>query len=92
MALSTIEVDTFTSARRFFQTQVEKATSAEAVKSQRRYEIAKECLAQLTHAVSAQVVQMACSGHDAPSVNEQIYDAAAEVALNMADALLKKLK
>jgi|AATE01.1.fsa_nt_gi hypothetical protein len=92
MAMSQIEMDTYTSARRFFQTQVEKTTSSEAVKSQRRYEIAKECLAQLTTAVSAQVVQIARSGNDAPSVREQIYDSAAEVSLNMADALLKKLK
>ncbi len=92
MSMSQIEMDTYTSDRRFFQTQVEKTTSSEAVKSQRRYEIAKECLAQLTTAVSAQVVQIARSGNDAPSVREQIYDSAAEVSLNMADALLKKLK
>lgn len=92
MPMSQIEMEVYTSAKRFFHTQVEKATSAEAIKSQRRYEIAKECLAQLAPAVSAQIVQMARSGHDAPSVNEQIYDSAAEVALNMADALLKKLK
>lgn len=92
MPMSQIEMEVYTSAIRFFHTQVEKVTSAEAIKSQRRYEIAKECLAQLAPTVSAQIVQMARSGHDAPSVNEQIYDSAAEVALNMADTLLKKLK
>lgn len=90
--MSQIEIEVCTSAKRFFHTLVEKATSVEAIKSQRRYEVAKECLAQLAPAVSAQMVQMACGGHDAPLVNEQIYDSAAEVALNMADALLKKLK
>lgn len=92
MPLSQIEMEVNTSAKRFFQTQVEKATSVEAIKSQRRYEIAKVCLAQLAPAVSAQIVQMACSGHDTSSVKERIYDAAAEVAVDMADALLKKLK
>lgn len=92
MAISQIEMEVYTSANRFFRTQTEKTTSADAVKSQRRYEIAKECLAQLATAVSAQVVQVARSGNDAPTVREQIYDSAAEVALNMADALLKKLK
>lgn len=85
-------MEVYTSARRFFHIQNEKATSADAIKSQRRYEIAKECLAQLAPAVSAQIIQMARGGHNAPSVNEQIYDSAAEVALSMADALLKKLK
>lgn len=86
--MSQIEMEVYTSANRFFRTQTEKTTSVDAVKSQRRYEIAKECLAQLTTAVSAQVVQAARSGNDA----EQIYDSAAEIAVNMADALLKKLK
>ena len=92
MPISQIEMEVYTSARRFFHIQNEKATSADAIKSQRRYEIAKECLAQLAPAVSAQIIQMARGGHNAPSVNEQIYDSAAEVALSMADALLKKLK
>lgn len=92
MPMTQIEMEVYSSAKRFFHTQVEKMTGAEAVKSQRRYEIAKECLAQLATAVSAQVVQVARSGNDAPSVREQIYDSAAEVALNIADALLKKLK
>lgn len=92
MAMSQIEMEVYSLAKRYFHIQIEKATSADVVKSQRRYEVAKECLAQLAPTVSAQVVQMACGGHDSSSVREQIYDAAAEVAVNMADALLKKLK
>ncbi len=92
MAMSQIEMDTYSSAKRFFHVQVEKATSAEAIKSQRRYEIAKECLASLAPMVTSQVVHVARGGKDSPSVKEQIYDAAAEVAVNLADVLLKKLK
>lgn len=91
MAISQIEMDFNNSAWRFFTSQVEKLKGQD-VKSQRRYEIAKECMAHLAPTISAQVVQVARGGSDVSAIKEQLYDSAAEVAIDMADALLKKLK